>query len=371
MHCLLALYALVAVAAAQGVGTPVHIIVLDAGNTSTQLKIFEETVRHSRQGPATNVKLIFSKPFYPGMKGALKDPNFMLGHLDAILSEAKKHIVSSYFEWTHLYVRATSDLRFLHVNDMELILQSCRDLLQSNLILNPFKFEPANVQLLAGEDEAAYTWLSANYLLGAFDRNRFHNETIGVMDMGNGSTEISFVAEEPIYSEKYPMRFHNKQHELYTQNYLQYGAESIHVKIHNVLLNRSHSGDKFLNPCLLKKDFKEVQLSDGSKVTHEGSGDPMLCEDILKEIVRPFTGDECHPKPCAIGRVYQPRVKDIQFYATVGFVYTPTALGVIDETKTLYLDRLLEAGRGYCQKTVPQVVASTSKTPKLLPMTAF
>lgn len=52
-------------------------------------------------------------------------------------------------------------------------------------------------------------------------------------------------------------------------------------------------------------DVKTIRLSDGTSVTHRGSGDPVTCEEILEEIVKPSTGDECQPKPCAIGTLYK------------------------------------------------------------------
>ncbi|BFZ21275.1 hypothetical protein BsWGS_24314 [Bradybaena similaris] len=364
MYCLLPLFALLAVTAAQGVGTPSHRIILDARLHSITLKIYQETLVHSKYGPDASVKLLFSIPFRPGVEAIINDPSSLQGQLDSILSEAKKHIPSAYFEWTSLHVYLTSGVRYLPVTDVENVIELFQQLLNENPNLNPFKFDPSKVQVLAGEDEAAASWLAGNYLLGSLGGNRFLNETVGVLDLGNTSTEISFVPDEPQYAEKYPLKFSKRRHELYVQNYLQYGSQSIYIKIHNVLLNRSLAGPETNNPCMLKDDVKQVKLSDGSTVTHKGSGDPRLCEEILAHIVKPNTGDECQPKPCALGRVYQPRVQEIPFIATVGFVYTPTALGVVDITKILYLDRLREAGQVYCKKTVSQVMAEYEKEPE-------
>ncbi|CAG5127131.1 unnamed protein product [Candidula unifasciata] len=361
MYYLLPLSALLAFSAAQGVGTPSHTIILDAGNSSTLLKIYQVNVVHSKYGPESSVKLLFLKSFSPGVRTLLSDRKFLLGHLDSILAEARQHIPSAHYEWAYLHVYLTSGLRFLPVEDVKQILDYIRELLYQNRTLNPFQFKKCNVQLLSGEDEAVSSWLAANYLLGGLDGSRFQNETVGVLDMGNEATAITFVPDEPQYSEKYPLMFNKKRHELYTQNYLQYGSESIYVKIHNVLENRSLAAPQPMNPCMLHDDIKQVQLSDGRIVTHKGSGDPVFCEEILAQIFKPSIGDECWPKPCSLGHVYQPRVLDIPFIATVGFVYTPTALGVVDITKILYLDRLREAGHVYCKKTVSQAMAEYEK----------
>lgn len=73
---------------------------------------------------------------------------------------------------------STAGLRALSPADSESILSSCR----GTLSLSGFKFSNENARMLRGEEEGLFAWISANYLLGAFDPSSTMS-TVGVVEV--------------------------------------------------------------------------------------------------------------------------------------------------------------------------------------------
>ena len=48
-------------------------------------------------------------------------------------------------------------------------------------------------------------------------------------------------------------------------------------------------------------DTSVLELEVDTKLTMKGTGDPEECEEILSLVLKPDTGYNCQPKPCAIG----------------------------------------------------------------------
>lgn len=63
----------------------------------------------------------------------------------------------------------------------------------SYLTASPFKVGPNAVQILDGKDEGVFAWVTVNFLLGNFQPGM---ETVGIMDLGGGSTQIVLAPED-------------------------------------------------------------------------------------------------------------------------------------------------------------------------------
>jgi len=62
----------------------------------------------------------------------------------------------------------------------------------------------------------------------------------------------------------------------------------------------------------------------------QGTGYAPGCLRILNELLNKADPSDCHPKPCAIGTVYQPTIhKKINFYAVGGFRYALRDIGAV------------------------------------------
>ena len=96
-------------------------------------------------------------------------------------------------------------------------------------------------------------------------------------------------------------------------------------------------------------DNTTFSTSNGS-VQVAGSASIYKCLEILEFFLRTAEDSWCYPKPCAIGRTYQPAVGNTVFYAISAFVYAPTYLGAVDSHGRLNISLLLEKAEVYCSK---------------------
>jgi apyrase len=204
---------------------------------------------------------------------------------------------------------STAGLRTLQAGVAEDILESCRALLHQSAV---FRFESHWARIIPGKDEGVYGWLAANYL-----ERRLHAameatsattqagaDTIGVLEMGGASLQISFVPQsldDVSRDELVPVRLRDRTFWLYTHSYLAYGLEQAQT-----LLLQRLSGTSTTAPCYNKGyRFHEV----------DGSGSLAQCVNLMHHLFRKDGGfakkhkcgdDWSH---CTFDRVYQPRIR--------------------------------------------------------------
>lgn len=88
----------------------------------------------------------------------------------------------------------------------------------------------------------------------------------------------------------------------------------------------------------------------GKSVLINGSGNVTKCLEIIDFFLKSADDKWCHPKPCAIGRTYQPSVSGIVFYAIAAFQYAPKYLNAVNELGKLNLTLLQQNAEIYCKK---------------------
>ena len=89
------------------------------------------------------------------------------------------------------------------------------------------------------------------------------------------------------------------------------------------------------------------------EIRFEGNGDPTKCEEIMEEYVFQVDPDRCYPKPCSIGSVYQPSIKETKtFYAVSAYLYTLKAIKALDDEDRFSPDGTLQAAKEYCVKVM-------------------
>jgi len=92
----------------------------------------------------------------------------------------------------------------------------------------------------------------------------------------------------------------------------------------------------------------------GKSVQIRGSGNVTKCLDIINFFLKSADDKWCYPKPCAIGRTYQPSVRHTVFYAISAFQYAPKYLEAIDSLNRLNVSLLKRNANIYCQKVMSQ-----------------
>ncbi|KAL4238098.1 hypothetical protein ACF0H5_002810 [Mactra antiquata] len=337
-------------------------IILDGGSSGTKLKVYRWSYRSvsvtvstadgSSDVIKTDISLIANMKFKPGISDLVDS---LHDYLDDILEAASEAVPLRHQSRTPIYFLATAGLRSKPIEVTDELLSSIETYLrQYGVFHNPYN----NVRVISGEEEAVYAWVAANYLRGFFYGDTPTNEAVGVLEMGGGSTQIAFLPDHSIYANMFPVYLGGVTYQLYAHSYLFYGQNYIISRINDFLLALRTGNDVIIdNPCMLKGDNTTVSLFQES-VHIQGTANVTKCLEIIEIFLRTADDDWCYPKPCAIGRTYQPPVKNLVFYAISAFSYAPTYLEAVDEQGLLDLTLLKTNAVEYCDKSLEEVVSS-------------
>ncbi|GFO34619.1 ectonucleoside triphosphate diphosphohydrolase 3 [Plakobranchus ocellatus] len=328
-------------------------ILLDAGSSSTKTKIYRWYPPTKHQ-VLPHLHLLQSSRTKPALATYKSDEEGLATYLRDILHKAKQKVPEYKHSSTPIFLMATAGLRFLTGSEVHSLLQRTRSVL-ANTSINPFLFSnTSGASVLSGEEEGVYSWIAANYLLGFFDKESSLDESVGVLEMGGGSTQITFIPTDPLYAEEFHVTLAGNTYELYVQSYLQFGINGMKIKVAQQLSQTTPGFATVGNPCMLREDSGQIELDKSLTLTMQGTGDPERCEDLLFEVLRPYIGSNCQPKPCAIGPVYQPKLPNMTFYATQAFEYAPRNLEAVGSDKILNLGKLREAAFHHCNRTLDE-----------------
>lgn len=144
-----------------------------------------------------------------------------------------------------------------------------------------------------GTNEGILAWISVNYLTGHL--NAQTKKTVGILDLGGGSTQITFLPKLRKTIESVPVADYiarlgisNSSFELYTYSYLGNGLMAARLATLGALGAEGLEWRVFKSPCLPKK-FRDEWSFGG--LTYQVSGDPdgyagyKLCyQEVLKVV---------------------------------------------------------------------------------------
>ncbi|RUS74858.1 hypothetical protein EGW08_017382, partial [Elysia chlorotica] len=331
-------------------------ILLDAGSSSTKLKIYRWSKPES--GPSVpNVTLMpldkSQRKFKPGL-AELEGLDAIRTYLANILQVAQGLVPAAKHAGTPLFVLATAGFRLLGVSSAREGMQDVEQILLNSSV-HPFRFSAGGASVLSGEEEAAYAWIAANYLLGFFTGNRPDSDSVGILEMGGGSTQIAFIPRDPLMAEEFQVIIGGKRYSLYAQSYLHFGLDAIRERLEGQVVSAAGCNTSTVNqPCMLTGDSEHITACGNLTVMLQGTGSPIECKRLFDELLASAPPENCFLEPCAIGSVFQPSVEGIDFYAISSFVYSLEAAGVVGRDGTLDLRRLFYQAQQYCSKNLSE-----------------
>lgn len=183
-------------------------IVIDAGSSGSRLHIYKwllpeyikshladhqellSSVPHIISSPNWNKKITPGLSFY----GKQLD-KIWHDHLLPLVEFAQTIIPVTQIKKTPIFIQATAGMRLLPNKQQSKIINTVCSSLQKN---SDFLMKNCQqqVQIIDGETEGIYGWLSLNYLANKFNNFRTDEDvhkSLGFMDMGGASTQIAFV----------------------------------------------------------------------------------------------------------------------------------------------------------------------------------
>ncbi|KAF7486904.1 ectonucleoside triphosphate diphosphohydrolase 2 isoform X1 [Marmota flaviventris] len=339
-------------------------IVLDAGSSHTSMFVYkwpadkENDTGIVGQHSSCDVQ-------GGGISSYADNPSGAGQSLVECLEQALRDVPKERHAGTPLYLGATAGMRLLNLTSPEAS-ASVLEAVTRTLTQYPFDFRGARI--LSGQDEGVFGWVTANYLLENFIKYgwvgrwfRPRKGTLGAMDLGGASTQITFEtaipAEDPANEVK--LRLYGQHYRVYTHSFLCYGRDQVLQR----LLASALQTHRF-HPCWPRGYSTQVLLQDlyqspcteaqwpqtfnsSARVSVSGTSDPVLCRDLVSGL---FDLSSCTFSRCSFNGVFQPPVAG-NFIAFSAFYYTVDFLRTAMGLPVATLQQLEAAAMAICNQT--------------------
>uniref|UniRef100_A0A2K6QYH7 Ectonucleoside triphosphate diphosphohydrolase 2 n=1 Tax=Rhinopithecus roxellana TaxID=61622 RepID=A0A2K6QYH7_RHIRO len=354
-------------------------IVLDAGSSHTSMFIYKWPAdkendtgivgQHSScDVPGGGISSYADNPSGAGQS--------LVGCLDQALQDVPKERHAS----TPLYLGATAGMRLLNLTNPE---ASTSVLTAVTHTLTQYPFDFRGARILSGQEEGVFGWVTANYLLENFIKYgwvgrwfRPRKGTLGAMDLGGASTQITFETTSPAEdrASEVHLRLYGQHYRVYTHSFLCYGRDQVLQRLLASAL-QTHSfhpcwprgfsthvllGDVYQSPCTMAQ--RPQTFNSSASVSLSGSSDPHLCQDLVSGL---FSFSSCPFSRCSFNGVFQPPVAG-NFIAFSAFFYTVDFLQTSMGLPVATLQQLEAAAVNVCNQTWAQLQARVPGQPAQL-----
>ncbi|OAP62574.1 hypothetical protein AYL99_01801 [Fonsecaea erecta] len=315
-----------------------YAIMIDAGSTGSRIHVY----KFNNCGPTPELeheefKMTEKRPEGSGLSSYKTDAEGAARSLDPLMEVAMASVPNEYKSCTPIAVKATAGLRLLGDEMSAKILEAVRNRLETHYPFPVVSREKGGVEIMKGEDEGVFAWITTNYLLGKIG-GPDETPTAAIFDLGGGSTQIVF---QPTFKNsphggmpqkmeegdhKYNLKFGGREFELYQHSHLGYGLMSARKALHQLVLDRMHKQNpdsrawlskpipnSCITPGVQKKLVVEMpadhELSGEHTVIMEGPADaiPAQCRALAEAIL--YKDKECTLAPCSFNGVHQPSLE--------------------------------------------------------------
>lgn len=275
---------------------------------------------------ATQLPMLDNEMFHsikPGLSAYVDVPETAGQTVRMLLKVAKRTVPRVEWKRTPLVLRATAGLRLLPAQQAQALLDQVQHVFDES----PFLVSDDGVSIMNGKNEGLLAWISLNFLTGHLKARS--KKTVGILDLGGGSTQITFLPKlrkttESAPAADYAAKFDvlNSTFELYTHSYLGNGLMAARLATLGALGAEGLEWQVFKSSCLPKK-FRDEWSFGG--LTYQVSGDPdgytgyKLCYQEVLKVVK--------------GIIHQPyELEDSNvFYAFSYYFDRAVDAGLIDE----------------------------------------
>ncbi|XP_027895508.1 ectonucleoside triphosphate diphosphohydrolase 5 isoform X1 [Xiphophorus couchianus] len=246
-----------------------YAVMFDAGSTGTRIHVYTFIQSNSEPLPVLDNEMFHS--IKPGLSAYADYPETAGETVRMLLKVAKKTVPRLDWKRTPLVLRATAGLRLLPAAKAQALL----DQVQLVFDESPFLVPDNSVSIMNGTNEGILAWISLNFLTGHL--NAHATKTVGILDLGGGSTQITFLPKlrktiESAPDGNYVARFDflNSTFELYTHSYLGNGLMAARLSTLGALGAEGLEWQVFKSLCLPSK-FRDDWSFGG--LTYQVSGE--------------------------------------------------------------------------------------------------
>ncbi|OWB64868.1 hypothetical protein B5S30_g189 [[Candida] boidinii] len=267
------------------------------------IKIDEELLRINEPNIITNKK--WHKKIKPGIETFVDDPQ-SIGpkYLSHLLKKCYDSIPIEQHYRTPLFLHSTAGMRLLPPNEQDLITSEICEYFQKNSNF----FVPdcsSHVNIIDGNLEGLYGWLSLNYLTGSlhekFIGGNKLDSSFGLLEMGGASTQIAF---EPKSIENIQnsnalfgltlLNDKNFKFNVFATSFLGYGINQSHKNyLKNLSSNDNLKDNKIFDPCLPKDLNSIVKFPNPDYNITDTEKDNTNDESIYRKVIGLGDFDKC------------------------------------------------------------------------------
>ncbi|XP_060118231.1 nucleoside diphosphate phosphatase ENTPD5 isoform X4 [Heteronotia binoei] len=225
-------------------------IMFDAGSTGTRIHIYTFVQRSPEKPPELEGEIFESVK--PGLSAYADQPWKGAETVRRLLEMAQEAVPPSHWKKTPVVLKATAGLRLLAEHKAQALLSEVRLVFEES----PFLVPTDSVSIMDGTYEGILAWITVNFLTGQlYGRNQ---QTVGTLDLGGASTQITFLPQLEGTLEQTPVDFltsfemFNSTYKLYTHSYLGFGLKAARLATLGAL-EREADGQTFRSSCLPKQ----------------------------------------------------------------------------------------------------------------------
>lgn len=323
-------------------------VIIDAGSSGSRVQVYSWR-EHSYAASVASMQQLSSLPriekgvessqdwmkkIHPGVSTFADNPTDIgHDHLKKLYKHALKIVPADKVAETPVYLLATAGMRLLTEDQQQAILtEACKYTRKHTKFLVP-ECE-SHFQVITGETEGLYGWLSINYLLGGFDAKADgKHHTYGFLDMGGASAQIAFVPnktevakheEDLTLLRLRTLEGETKEWQVFVSTWLGFGANEARRRYISSIISDDQNkevGHLYADPCLPKGLIEEV--TDGPEarsISLQGTGSINQCLTTLE----PLLGKNapCPDPPCLFAGVHVPNIDfDINHFIGISEYY--------------------------------------------------
>ncbi|XP_063289030.1 ectonucleoside triphosphate diphosphohydrolase 2 [Pelobates fuscus] len=349
-------------------------IVLDAGSSHTALFIYKWPADKENETGIVSQHSMCDVDG-PGISSYYQDPPQAGKSLEVCLNQAVKDVPTNRHSITPIYLGATAGMRILNWTNpvaSDKVLEAVSTTIRSY----PFDFRGARI--LSGQDEGVFGWVTANYLLENFIKYSWIGRwlqptkgTLGAMDLGGASTQITFETKAKIEdpTNQMVLRLYGQTYRVYTHSFLCYGRDQVLKRVLSKVLKSQSYATAVQNPCWPKNYNKSLTFGDvyespctgkekppnynpTATLSMTGSGDAGQCTALVQSL---FQFSTCTFSSCSFDSVFQPNISG-NFIAFAGFYYTTDFIKSVMKMPVDSLENFKAATNSVCSSSYSDLV---------------
>ncbi|TWW72144.1 ectonucleoside triphosphate diphosphohydrolase 5 [Takifugu flavidus] len=233
-------------------------IMFDAGSTGSRIHIYKFIQKDPVELPVLDNEIYHAVK--PGLSSYKDKPEEGGNTIRQLLKIAKKAIPKEAWSRTPVVLKATAGLRMLPGEKANALLKEVQEVLDDS----PFFVREDGVSIMNGANEGVLAWVTVNFLTGHLYSNT--KKTVGILDLGGGSTQITFLPKSKKTIETAPETYissfdlFNHTYQVYTHSYLGNGLYAARLAILGAKDTDDTDHRVFTSSCLPKKFREDVTI---------------------------------------------------------------------------------------------------------------